>query len=267
MRGPPLYLPPNRPNGAPPDPPHRPWGERDKPPHAPWVAGTGAPPQKGLFSMDSREDFRSQFRRLGGYAEPKTDKVRGVPGMEDSVKAIARPAASRSLREAIRKARLEEAERLDDTADHRDGEMARLELLKAELETVFAEIPRHDDRFNLALVPSRPARLWVDLFTYVVVDDASGAYLFIRNSENGRRTLFTAKNVADMTDRITTYMAHEIVRRERMEAALLEPGPRAKGVPESDSSGPGMGVVLSAFVIGIITGAAGLFAAVWLSVP
>ncbi len=31
--------------------------------------------------------------------------------MEESAKAIARPAATRSLREAIRKARLEEAER------------------------------------------------------------------------------------------------------------------------------------------------------------
>ncbi|MGK2923027.1 MAG: hypothetical protein ACSLE4_09610 [Methyloceanibacter sp.] len=187
--------------------------------------------------------------------------------MEESVKAIARPAASRSLREAIRKARLDEAERLDVTADHRDGEIARLELLKAELETVFAEIPKQDDRFNLTLVPSRPARLWIDLFTYVAIDDGSGAYLFIRNSENGRRTLFSASNVADVTDRITAYMAQEIVRRERMEAAILEPGPRQKLFAEPERSGPGTGVVLSAFIIGLLTGAAGLFAAVWLSVP
>ena len=92
--------------------------------------------------------------------------------MEESVKTIGRPAASRSLREAIRKARLDEAERLDLSADHRDGEIARLDLLKAELEAVFAEIPDHDDRFNLVLVPSRPARLWIDLFTYAAIDDA-----------------------------------------------------------------------------------------------
>ena len=42
--------------------------------------------------------------------------------MEESAKAIARPAASRSLREAVRKARLEEAERLHLSADARDGE-------------------------------------------------------------------------------------------------------------------------------------------------
>jgi hypothetical protein len=116
-------------------------------------------------------------------------------------------------------------------------------------------------------VPSRPARLWIDLFTYVAIDEGSGAYLFIRNSENGRRTLFSANNVADVTDRITTYMAREIVRRERMEAALLEPGPRQRLFAEPERSRPPTGVVLSAFIVGLLSGAAGLFAALWLSVP
>ena len=267
MPVPPLYSPPNRLTATPLVPGPRPWGEGARITHAPWLAEAGAARLKPWFSGKSGADFRSHFRRLAGYAEPKRENGRGVSGMEDSVKAIARPAASRSLREAIRKARLEEAERLDVTADHRDGEIARLELLKAELETVFADIPRQDDRFSLTLVPSRPARLWIDLFTYAAVDDGSGAYLFIRNSENGRRTLFSATTVADMVDRITSHMAHEIVRRERMEAALLEPSPRQKLAMEPESSGPSMGIVLSAFVIGVITGAAGLFAAVWLSVP
>ena len=187
--------------------------------------------------------------------------------MEESVKSIGRPAASRSLREAIRKARLEEAERLDLAADHRDGEIARLELLKAELEAVFAELPNHDDRFNLVLVPSRPARLWIDLFTYAAIDDASGVYLFIRNSENGRRTLFSSSNVADVADRITRYMAHEIVHRERLEASLI--GPNRVGRLGSEPARPvtGMGVVIAAFAIGLLTGAAGLLVAVWLTVP
>ncbi len=83
--------------------------------------------------------------------------------MEESAKAIARPAASRSLREAVRKARLEEAERLHLSADARDGEFARLELLKSELETVFAELPANDDRFNLVLVPRNSSSVNNDL--------------------------------------------------------------------------------------------------------
>jgi len=187
--------------------------------------------------------------------------------MEESVKTIGRPAASRSLREAIRKARLDEAERLDRSADHRDGEIARLDLLKAELEAVFAELPDHDDRFNLVLVPSRPARLWIDLFTYAAIDDASGAYLFVRNSESGRRTLFSSPNVAEIADRITQYRAQEIVRRERIEGALVEPRPMGRLGAELAPQGTAMGVVIAAFAIGILTGAAGLVVAVLLSAP
>lgn len=186
--------------------------------------------------------------------------------MEESAKAIARPAASRSLREAVRKARLEEAERLHISADSRDGEIARLELLKADLETVFAELPANDDRFNLVLVPSRPARLWIDLFTYATVDD-SGTYLFVRNSESGRRTLYSSNNIPEIADRITRYMAHEIVHRERMEGALAEPGRASRLGLEPAPARTGMGVVIAAFAIGVVTGAVGLFAAVMLSLP
>ena len=185
--------------------------------------------------------------------------------MDNNVKAIARPAASRSLREAIGKARLEEAKRLDRTADHRDGEIARLELLKAELDAVFSDIPNYDDRFNLALVPSRPARLWIDLFTYVTVDEGANAYLFMRNSENGRRTLFRATNVVEAADRITDYVAGEIVRRERMDAALVQNGVLPQNAYVEPNPRLNTRMVVLGFVVGLLTGAVGLFAAVWLS--
>lgn len=185
--------------------------------------------------------------------------------MDETSKSIARPAASRSLHEAIRKARLEEAERLDRTADERDSEIARLQLLKAELESVFAQVPASDERFNLALVPSRPARLWIDLFSYAAVGDGS-AYLFVRNSESGRRTLFSSARVGEMADWVTAYMAREIVRRERQEAALLAPSEAAEP-PTGQKRGPGLGMVVAAFLVGLITGAFGFFALVSLNAP
>ena len=186
--------------------------------------------------------------------------------MDDKFRSMARPATSRSLREAIQSVRLDEATRLDQTADKRDSEIARLELLKAELQSVFADVPAHDERFSLTLVPSRPARLWIDVFTYVCVDDENATYQLVRNSEQGRRTLFSSVNVADMADRITSHMAREIVRRERQEAALLEPS-RKDVLAETPASGSGTGVVAAAFIIGILTGAAGLFAAAWFNLP
>lgn len=188
--------------------------------------------------------------------------------MDDTVKRMARPAASRSLHEAVRRARVEEAYGVDAAADRRDSEIARLELLKAELEAVFAEVPSNDDRFSLMLIPSQPARLWIDLFTYVAIDDTGGAYLFIRNSESGRRTLFSSSELGVMADRIVSYIAREIVRRERQEAALLEPLTREEK-PEAPvrSNQLSLTVVASAFLIGLLTGAAGLFAAAWLTTP
>jgi hypothetical protein len=71
-----------------------------------------------------------------------------------------------------------------------------------------------------------------------------------------------------MADRITLYMAREIVRRERAEAALLEPLTREEQPPAPPPQGRlGMGVVVSAFIIGLLTGAAALFAAAWLATP
>ncbi len=101
------------------------------------------------------------------------------------------------------------------------------------------------------LVPSRPARLWIDLFTYATVDD-SGAYLFVRNSESGRRTLYSSSNIAEIADRIMRYMAHEIVQRERIEGALVEPGRTAGSALEPAPARTGMGVVIAAFVIGVL---------------
>lgn len=220
------------------------------------TSDAGASPTEAAASR-----FEAAFRRTKEATEEEED----FSAMDNSVKAIARPAASRSLREAIGRARLEEAERLDRTADHRDGELARLELLKAELDAVFADIPGHDDRFNLALVPSRPARLWVDLFTYVAVDEDTNAYLFMRNSENGRRTLFRASNVVETADRITDYVAGEIVRRERMEAGLVQPASRPHGTDAEPKPRLNTRMVILSFIVGLLTGAVGLFAAVWLS--
>ncbi|MDJ0512687.1 MAG: hypothetical protein QNJ62_04500 [Methyloceanibacter sp.] len=212
----------------------------------------------------------AQLQRAAGElalkaAQRDKKEEKGLSAMDNGAKAIEHPAATRSLREAVRKARLVEAERLDQDADHRDGELARLDLLRSELETVFADIPSNDDRFNLALVPSRPARLWIDMFTYVTLDEGTNAYLFVRNSENGRRTLFRATNVAEMADRITDYVAGQIVQRERMEAALVLPGISSQQAPMEPNPHLNTRMVIMGFIVGLLTGAVGLFAAVWLS--
>ncbi|ODS01310.1 hypothetical protein AUC68_00075 [Methyloceanibacter methanicus] len=87
----------------------------------------------------------------------------------------------------------------------------------------------------------------------------------MRNSENGRRTLFRATNVVETADRITDYVAGEIVRRERMEAGLLQPAIRPHGTDAEPKPRLNTRMVILSFIVGLLTGAVGLFAAVWLS--
>jgi hypothetical protein len=60
-------------------------------------------------------------------------------------------------------------------------------------------------------------------------------------------------------------MAQEIVRRERQESALAESGRVVAMSAEPRGSITPVGVVIGAFVIGILTGAVGLFVAVLLT--
>lgn len=182
--------------------------------------------------------------------------------MKKSDKKLDQPATATSLREAIHLARVQEAEELDKSVDRRSTEMARLEVLHAAVEHVFDDIPIEDDRFALALVPSKPARLWIDIMTYVAMDNSGEIYRMIRNEGTGRKVLVESDDVGVMAGRITEYVAREIVARERdtsgfgYDRVLTKPKRRGRGW-----------VIALAFLIGILTGVAGLLAVGWQITP
>lgn len=173
--------------------------------------------------------------------------------MKKSDNKVDQPATATSLREAIHLARVQEAQEIDKTVDRRSTEMARLEVLHAAVEHVFEDIPIEDDRFSLALVPSRPARLWIDIMTYVAMDNSAEIYRMIRNEGTGRRVMVETDDVGVMAGRITEYVAREIVTRERYASGFsydrIMTRRRDKGRA---------GVVVAAFIIGLLTGAAAL---------
>lgn len=182
----------------------------------------------------------------------------GVSRMKKTAKKPDQPATATSLREAIHLARVQEAEDLDSSVDRRSTEMARLEVLYAAVENVFDDIPIEDDRFALALVPSRPARLWIDIMTYVAMDNSGEIYRMIRNEGTGRKVMIETDDVGVMAGRITEFVAREIVARERHTAGFdydrVRPPRKRKGRT---------GLAISAFIIGILTGVAGLLAVGW----
>lgn len=166
-------------------------------------------------------------------------------------------ASSSSLRVAISHARLDEAQAIDAALDLRSTELARLDLLKNSLEPVFKDIPPREDRFELALAPSTPARLWIDMLAFAEFDAEGELYRFVRNERRGRRVLVETADAGVIRARVTEYVAHQIVARERELDGLADMPPRQRRRGR-------VGLVLSAFLVGVLTGVAGLLAIGWL---
>src|SRR5437588_206365 len=65
------------------------------------------------------------------------------------------------LRDALRQARIEAADRTGVVVDLRDAEVARLEILNDALEPLFAQIPDQVDLFDRGISQGDSPRLWI----------------------------------------------------------------------------------------------------------
>jgi hypothetical protein len=100
------------------------------------------------------------------------------------------PKPKKPLREAIRSARIEAAERSAVIVELRDAEAARLEMLNEALDPVFEEVPpEHLDLFDRGLGAGTQPRLWVDMVSYVAMGRDKRTYRFLQDTVHGRRVL------------------------------------------------------------------------------
>jgi len=203
------------------------------------------------------------------------DKIIEGPGSEGP-RAGEKP---HPLREALNRARQQEAERSDVIVDLREAELARLELLQDALSDVFDEIPEENDLLECALIPGTPPRLWVDVLGHVVMARDKRTYRFLKDTRHGRHVILETTSLDEMASRITDYVAHRLIERER----ALETEQDGKTVVSLNTTGPvsapeqqgsqqaapqpapkgkpfGWGVVIFAFLFGVLAGAVGLFA-------
>jgi hypothetical protein len=167
------------------------------------------------------------------------------------------------LKDAMREARIELAERSAVIVDLRNAEIARLELLNEALDPVFADIPAGIELFDRGITPGDPPRLWVDMIAHVVMGRDKRVYRFVQDTRYGRRVLAESNDIAEMTRAVTRYVARRLVERERAiegdsnliaQEALMEAakGRRHRWLP------------VATFVAGLFVGVlALLLAAVW----
>ena len=138
------------------------------------------------------------------------------------------------LQAAVRRARLEDAERSSMAADLRQAEMARLESLNDALGPVFAQLPREAEMFDHGLVPLDKPRLFIDMIAYVEMARDRRTFRFMQDSRAGRALIAESEDVVRMAEAVTFYLGRRVVEREKAltRDAMFQPQ-EAQPAPEA----------------------------------
>jgi len=160
------------------------------------------------------------------------------------------------LKDAVREARIEAAERSGVVVDLRDADVARLELLNDAIDPLFKEVPNDVDLFDRGVSKGDIPRLWLDVVAHVEMGRDKRQYRFVQDTRYGRAVLAESYEVSAMADAIKGYIARRLVERERALAddagrgvaqAVLRYGRRQRRWR-----------AIAMFTLGLIAGVAGL---------
>lgn len=136
----------------------------------------------------------------------------GEPTSGHAGKASAGP---RRLIDALRAARIDEAERTGVVVDLRDAEAARLQILNDALDPLFAQIPDTIDLFERGISQGDIPRLWLDMTAHVMMGRDKRSYRLVQDTRFGRKQLAESHDIPTMVDHITTYVARRMIEREK----------------------------------------------------
>ena len=156
------------------------------------------------------------------------------------------------LRDALRQARIEAADRTGVVVDLRDAEVARLEILSEALDPLFSQIPEQVELFDLGISQGDTPRLWIDVVAHVVMGRDKRIYRFVQDSRFGRMVIAESHDVSAIVTAVTDYVARRMIERER--ALVVTPGPAPAVADKKRRSG------FWIFVLGFLGGAVALFA-------
>jgi hypothetical protein len=158
------------------------------------------------------------------------------------------------LRNALREARIESAERSAVVVDLHDAEVARLEILSEALDPIFAELPDGSELFDRGLSRGEHPKLWIDMIAHISMGRDKRTYRFLADTRGGPIVLAESTEIEPIVEAVAKYMARRMIERERALASdragrhLLAPETRRRG-----------GAVM-AFVGGLLIGIIAVFA-------
>jgi hypothetical protein len=171
------------------------------------------------------------------------------------------------LKEALRKARVDQADRTSIVVDLQDAELARLALLNDALDPLFEEIPAEVDLFDRGISRGETPRLWIDAVTHVDMGRDKRVYRFLQDTRYGRKVLAETGNVVEVVDAVTKYVAQRIIERERALADGSFPAIRDVRYEARFQKRRRRWRGLKAFLFGLFVGFAALIAAALLFGP
>jgi len=161
------------------------------------------------------------------------------------------------LRDALRQARIEAADRTGVVVDLRDAEVARLEILDEALDPLFAQIPEQVDLFDRGISQGDTPRLWIDVVAHVVMGRDKRIYRFVQDTRFGRIVIAESHEVSAIVEAVTDYVARRMVEREH--ALVATP---AKPLVSEKRRRHGFWIFALGFVVGaVVLFALALFAA------
>jgi len=160
----------------------------------------------------------------------------------------AREPAPTRLRDALRKARIEAADRTGVVVELRDAEVARLEILNEALDPLFGQIPEKVDLFDRGVSQGETPRLWIDVVAHVVMGRDKRIYRFVQDTRFGRIVLAESHDVPVIVDAVTDYVARRMIEREHAMVAT----PMVEPVVEQKPRRRGFGTFVLGFVVGVL---------------
>jgi len=106
------------------------------------------------------------------------------------------------LKDALRKARVDQAERNAVVVDLHDAEVARLELLDEALDSLFEEIPKEVDLFDRGISRGETPRLWIDSIAHVGMGRDKRVYRFLQDTRYGRKVLAESGSIPEIVEAV-----------------------------------------------------------------
>ena len=159
----------------------------------------------------------------GSGSQPAGQPAGQAAGQAAGPERVPADLRQHELRVALRRARIEEAERSGAIYDLRGAELARLEILDEALAPIYASLPPGVDFFDHGIIASERPRLFIDIVASVEMARDSRTYRLLLDTLEGRVALAESTDVKVMERAVTNHIARRLLAREKALASSAYP--------------------------------------------